>query len=53
MDLVFQEANAVSYIGTKLENGLITNIWSICALLTKYLIDQGRNVWLFGGGHGN
>lgn len=26
MDLVFQEANAVSYIGTKLENGLMTNI---------------------------
>lgn len=26
MDLVFQEENAVSYIGTKLGNGLIANI---------------------------
>lgn len=37
MDLVFssKKENAVLYIGTKLENGLITDIWTICALLTK------------------
>lgn len=35
MDLVFHEENALSYLNIKLQNGLIGNIWSICALLTK------------------
>lgn len=35
MDLVFQEENALSYISIKVQNGLIGNTWSICALLTK------------------
>ena len=37
IDLIFlsKKQNALSYIGTKLENSLIANIWIICALLTK------------------